>query len=157
MFARKLLKQFDTHAEHLTRQLEKKLRDSGACIELFNRVPVDEQERSLRQIYQHVSEWLADENTPVKKEYYIELGRRRAQQGVPFSDLLAGVCAAREYLWEYVERETLLDEPADFWGGVRMLRLLDTCFDKALCFAAIGHRTATEEMQAHAVSVSAHR
>jgi len=69
---------------------------------------------------------------------------RRARQGVPFSELFWVVCATREYFWEYMERETLLDEPADFWGGVQLLHALDRFFDRALDFI-IGYQSAGQE------------
>jgi hypothetical protein len=143
MFARKFLSHLEDHANQLSDGLTEKIARSGRCAGLLDRVPAKEQKQTMREIYRHMEEWLLNEKA-VDQEYYISVGMRRAQQGVPFSELLSAVCAARQYFWEYVERETLLDEPADFWGGVRLLRSLDSFFDSVLCFAAIGYQKYNE-------------
>jgi hypothetical protein len=156
MFARKFLNQVQTHQQQLTRELIQKLSRSGKCVDLLSKVPAEEQEESIGHIYREMSRWLIDEDKSVDEEYYINLGVRRGQQGVPFSDLLFGVSAARQYFWEYVERETLLDTPTDFWGGVTLLHLLDSCLDSALYFAAIGHQKAVKQSSS-SVSAMVHR
>jgi hypothetical protein len=90
----------------------------------------------------------------VTEDRYVGLGMRRAQQGVPFSELFWAVCATREYFWEYTERETLLDEPADFWGGVRLLYSLDRFFDRALYFVILGYQKAGKDELGLATAVS---
>jgi hypothetical protein len=144
MFARKFLSHLEDHANQLSEGLTEKITRSGRCTGLLDRVPAKEQKQTMREIYRQMAEWLLNENKAVDQEYYVSVGMRRAQQGVPFSELLSAVCAARQYFWEYVERETLLDEPADFWGGVRLLRSLDSFFDTVLCFAAIGYQKNNE-------------
>jgi hypothetical protein len=145
MFAKKFLDQLEAHSDQLTREFMQKITRSGKCTELLKRVPAEEEEQTIRHIYQDMTKWLLNANKSADAEYYVELGKRRAKQGVPFSELLSGVCAARQYFWEYVERETLLDQPADFWGGVKLLHLLDSCLDSGLYFVAIGYSQASKE------------
>lgn len=152
MFARKFMDHMDNHAEQLSRELVQKISRSGKCAELLRRVPPDDQKQTMRTIYQDLTKWLLNEKG-LDEQYYITLGVRRAEQGVPFCDVTFAVCAARDYFWEYVERETLLDQPADFWGGIKLLRSLDSCFDRALCFAALGYQQNREE-RAHATAVT---
>jgi len=152
MFARKFLNHLEAHADLLTEELLQKITRSGHCRELLRRVPIEEQRQSMHEIYRHMTEWLLNEQSSVDDEYYIGLGMRRARQGVPFAELLFAVCAARQYFWEYIERETLLDQPADFWGGVRLLQSLDSCFDSALCLAAMGYQKNMGQTQTHAVA-----
>jgi hypothetical protein len=98
-----------------------------------------------------LTDWLQGE--PAKKEeYYIALGMRRAEQGVPFHELLSVIFAAREYFWDYVERETLLDAPVDFWGGVKLMRSLNTCFDNALYHTSVGYHEVSKQHYEHAVT-----
>lgn len=144
MFARKFMDHMDNHAERLSRELVQKIDRSGKCVELLRRVPPDDQKETMRTIYQDLTKWLLNERA-LDEQYYITLGSRRAQQDVPFSDVTFAVCAARDYFWEYIERETLLDQPADFWGGVKLLRSLDSCFDRALCYAALGYQENQKE------------
>lgn len=144
MFAQKLVRHLEAHSDQLTREFMEKISRSGKCAELLRRVPLEEEEQSIRHIYQDMTKWLLNANRPADAQFYVELGKRRAAQGVPFSELLSGVCAARQYFWEYVERETLLDQPTDFWGGVKLLHSLDSCLDSGLYFAAIGYSQANK-------------
>jgi hypothetical protein len=149
VFARKFIDHVDTHADHLCKEFMQKIKCSDRCRELLQKVPAEEQQQSTREIYQNLTDWLLTNSNSVSEERYVKLGIRRAQQGVPLSDLFWAVCATREYFWEYTERETLLDQPADFWGGVRLLHSLDQFFDRALYFVIIGYQTASKETLGH--------
>jgi hypothetical protein len=149
VFARKFIDHVDTHADHLCKEFMQKIKCSDRCRELLQKVPAEEQQQSTREIYQNLTDWLLTNSNSVSEERYVKLGIRRAQQGVPLSDLFWAVCATREYFWEYTERETLLDQPADFWGGVRLLHSLDQFFDRALYFVIIGYQTASKEALGH--------
>jgi hypothetical protein len=153
MFARKLIQHFQNDVDLLSSEFMQKIKRSDNCGELLLRVPIDDQRESTREIYRHLMDWLQGEQVK-NEEYYIALGRRRAQQGIPWHELFAVICAAREYFWDYVERETLLDVPADFWGGVKLLRSLNACFDNVVYFVSIGyHKAGAQENTPAGVSV----
>ena len=151
MFARKFIEHVDTYADHLCGEFMEKIKRSDRCRELLHRVPAEEQRQTTREIYRHLTDWLLNKTDSVTEKHYVSLGMRRAEQGVPFSELFWAVCATREYFWEYTERETLLDEPTDFWGGMRMLHSLDRFFDRILYFATIGYETAAKDLGQAAV------
>jgi len=154
MFARKFIDHVDTHADHLCEEFMQKIKRSDRCRELLQRVPPEDQKQTTREIYRNLTDWLLTNTDSGTEERYVGIGMRRAQQGVPFSELFWAVCATREYFWEYVERETLLDEPADFWGGVQLLHSLDSSFDRALYFVIIGYQTAGQNELERAAAVS---
>jgi hypothetical protein len=118
------------------------IRASVKCGELVLKVPVEEQKRYGMEIYGDLTAWLADPGTANIEERYVSLGVRRAQQGVPFSDLLWAVCIAQEQLWTDTEQECLLDEPVEFWGGVHLLGSLTQFFDRALYYTSLGYEKA---------------
>jgi hypothetical protein len=153
MFARKFIDHVDTHADHLCEEFIQKIKRSDRCKELLDRVPAEDQKQTTREIYRNLTDWLLADAHSVKEERYVSLGMRRAQQGVPFSELFWAVCATREYFWEYTERETLLEAPADFWGGVRLLHSLDRFFDRALYFVILGYQAAGKDQLGPAAAV----
>jgi hypothetical protein len=53
-----------------------------------------------------------------------------------------GLCISRDYLWECIQHECLLDEAVDFWGGANLLRSLNQFFDRALYFSLTGYQKA---------------
>jgi hypothetical protein len=134
-----------TNADRMSEGLLQKIRNSDRCGDLLQRVPGEEQKRYTLQIYLDLTDWLGAETDSIVEQHYAAMGMRRAQQGVPFSNLFWAVCIARDYLWEYVQQETLLDEPVEFWGGVKLLRSLNQFFDRALYFALIGYQKAGKD------------
>ena len=58
------------------------------------------------------------------------------------------MCIPREYLWEYIQQECLIEEPVEFWGGVMLLRSLNQFFDRALYLALLGYQMAGAEVTA---------
>jgi hypothetical protein len=154
MFARRFIDHVDTHADQLCEELMQKIQRSDSCKELLHKVPVEELRQSTHEMYRNLTDWLLNNAESVTEERYVNLGIRRAGQGVPFSELFWVVCATREYFWEYMERETLLDEPADFWGGIQLLHSLDRFFDRALEFVIIGYQSGGCEGLPHTAAIS---
>ena len=132
MRAGKLVQHLRANADSMSERLLEKIRNSPRCSELLHRLPAEEHKRYAVDVYRDLVEWLAVETDTVIESRYVELGTRRAQQGIPFSQLFWAVCITREYLWEYIEQECLFDDPVEFWGGVKLLRSLNQFFDRAL-------------------------
>ena len=142
MHALKLIQHMKNNADPMADTVIDKVRMSGRCSELVAKVPVEEQRRNGQEIYRDLTDWLAAPADSTIAGRYVALGTRRAQQGVPFTNLYWAVCVAHEHLWEYMQQECLLEEPVEFWGGVTLLRSLTQFFDRVLYFAAIGYENA---------------
>jgi len=141
MFAHKFVDQVDTHADQLCELFMQRIKGSDRCRALLQRVPAVELQQSIRTIYRNLIDCLLNQTDSLSEELYLRLGARRAQQGVPSSASFWAVCASRQYFWEYMESETLLEDPADVWGGVELLRSLDQFFDRVLYFIIMGYQT----------------
>ena len=142
MRAPKLVQHLRAHADSMSRQLLVKIRSSPRCSELLLRVPACEHQRYAVDVYRDLIDWLTAGTDSLIEARYEDLGRLRAQQGVPFSHLFWAVCITREYLWEYIQQECLLEEPVEFWGGVMLLRSINQFFDRALYHALAGYQAA---------------
>ena len=142
MRAPKLIQRLKDDADGMSERLLGKIRNSRRCSALLLRVPAEEHKRYAVDVYHDLMMWLVAENDS-SLEHYVGLGKLRAQQGVPFSDLLWAVCITREYLWEYIQQEWLTEEPVEFWGGVMLLRSLNQFFDRALYLALLGYQIAS--------------
>jgi hypothetical protein len=142
MRAPKLVQHLKANADSMSERLLDKIRNSNRCRDLLLRVPIEEHKRYALDVYRDVVEWLAAETDSIIESRYVELGARRAQQGVPFSQLFWAVCITRDYLWEYIQQHCLLDEPVEFWGGVMLLRSLNHFFDQALYTALVAFQKA---------------
>jgi hypothetical protein len=156
MRAPKLVQLMKSNSVLMSDGLVEKIRASGKCRELLLRVPESEQRKYASEIYQALTEWLEGKPDSVLEPHYVALGVRRSGQGVPVSQLLWAVSIARESLWEYMQQECLHEEPVEFWGGVMLLRSLNSFFDHVLYFALTGYEKAGEDESA-AVSFLASR
>jgi|SRR6516164_2863476 len=150
----KLAQHMKANADRMAEGLIQKIRSSDRCGELVLRVPADEHRRYSLEIYHDLTDWLAQETDSILEEKYMAAGTRRAQQGVPFSNLFWASCITRDYLWEYIQQECLLDEQVDFWGGVILLRSLNQFFDRAIYFALVGYQKAGKDALAGTPAVS---
>lgn len=153
MRALKLVQHLRADADSMSERLLEKIRSSRRCSELLLKVPADEHKRYAVDIYRDLMEWLAAETDSLIEARYVELGKLRAQQGIPFSHLFWAVCITRDFLCDYIQQECLIDEPVEFWGGVMLIRSLNQFFDRALYFSLIGYQNAgvPEWMNSHAV------
>jgi hypothetical protein len=51
--------------------------------------------------------------------------------------------ALTEHHWDFLERQGFRRAPAEIYGEMELLRLLDRFFDRALCFATEGYMSST--------------
>jgi len=101
-----------------------KLAGSKECEQLLAYVPAHELKHCTCEIYRNLSEWLLAKTEGEIEERYTGLGMRRARQELPFSHLLFATHATKEYLWEYLRQEELL-EPEDLIGAIELLRAIE--------------------------------
>ena len=151
MFAIRLVHLIEEHADQLAAGLLRKLKESDACTDLMAVVPASELQNRAHEIYRNVADWFLNKSESEIEERYIGLGARRAHQGVPFSQMLFAIQTIKEYLWEFLRQEGLL-EPAELIGEMEFLYLLERFFDRAAYFASVGYESARESELVHALS-----
>jgi len=155
MFAIKLVQLIEAHADSLSEGLTRKLKSSERCQELFLKVPSDELQRRTHEIYRNLSDWLQTKTESEIEERYVGLGIRRARQGVAFSDFLWAINTTREYLWEFLQRQGLLEEPVEFFGELELFHSLERFFDRVLYFAAVGYESVPHAASEHTSRIHA--
>jgi hypothetical protein len=154
MFALKLARLIEHHADELSERLMQKLKTSGRCSELINKVPPDELKRRTREVYENLTKWLMTRTESEIEEGYIGLGARRARQDVPFSQFFWAICATKEQLWEFLQRQGMYEEPVDFWGGMELVHAMAQFFDSALYYATIGYESARKAEAPHILTAN---
>jgi hypothetical protein len=105
----------------------------------LRKVPVEELRRRIQEILRQLSEWLVTKTGQDIEQRYVEIGERRASQGVALSDFCWAIAVTKEHLWEFLQRQGFKRGPIEIYGEMELLRLLDQFFDRALCFAAEGY------------------
>ncbi len=151
MFALRLVRLVEEHADQLADGLLKKLKDSESCNDLLTLVPDSELKHRAFEIYRNLSEWLLSTNEGDVEERYIGLGARRAQQDVPFSQMLYALQTVKEHLWEFLRQEDFM-ESQELLGEMELLYHLERFFDRVSYFAAVGYESARARQQAQVLA-----
>lgn len=138
----RLVRLIEVHSHQLAKGLLERIRSSERMSDYTQKVPPDELEQRVYEIYNHLGEWLLKKTEADVQRRYVAIGERRAAQGVTLSQLLFMIVATKEHLWEYVSREALADRPVELFQELELFQLVDQFFDRALYFAALGYERA---------------
>ena len=141
MLATRLVHLIEAHADQLSSGLMQKLQSDERCTDL-SKVPVEELRARSYEIYRHLAEWLLRKTEHELEQAYLEIGARRARQGIAFSQFLYALTATKEQLWEFLQDQAVVTKPVELFGEMELFRLLDQFFDRALYYAAAGYERA---------------
>jgi hypothetical protein len=138
MLAHRLLRLVETHSDALAAGLLERTRKSP-LLSSYRNVPPGELEQRVYEIYRHLADWLLGKSELDVEKRYLEIGAKRAMQGVPLSQLIWAIILTKRNLWDFLEREAVLDRPAEIAGELEVEQMLDHFFDRAVYYAAIGY------------------
>ena len=141
MLAYRLVRLIETHSESLASGLLKKLQLCDKCKD-FSSIPTEEFKQRVTEIYHNLGEWLLGRSEQEIERRYREIGRRRAHQNVPLSQLIWAIALTKENLIEFLQRETPELKPTEIVGELELMQLLEQFFDRATFYAALGHEQA---------------
>lgn len=141
LLAYRLVKLIESHSDGLARSLHYRYQNCAKCSAYAN-VPEDELRQKVYEVYRHLGEWLMGKTEADVERRYFEIGSERARQGVPASQVVWMICLVRENLWEYLQKHAELEKPAEIFGEVELLEMLDQFFNRAIYYAALGHERA---------------
>jgi hypothetical protein len=138
MLTYKLVRLIETHSDTLAAGLLAKVRNSLRLGE-YGSVPPEELQQRVYEIYRHLGEWLLGRREIDLERRYIEIGARRAAQGVPLSQLIWAIILTKENLRDFLKGESAMERPPEVFGRLELLELLEQFFDRAIHYAAIGY------------------
>ena len=88
LLAYRLVKLIESHSDGLARTLHNRYRQCSKCSAYAN-VPDSELTEKVYEVYRHLGEWLLGKTEADIERRYLEVGARRAAQGVPAALLVA--------------------------------------------------------------------
>jgi hypothetical protein len=135
-----MVRMIETHSHEFARGLLQRIAGQDRCHEFLSKVPPEELEHTVQEIYQHLGEWLTQKTERDIELRYTTIGERRAFQGVTLSHLVGAIIATKEHLWDYVFKEVMTDpHPLELFQDAELAQLVEQFFDRAIYFAAIGY------------------
>lgn len=136
----RMVRLIETHSEPLARGVVELVEKSERCQDFLLKVPPEELQQRVQEIYQHLGEWLTRKTERDVELRYSAIGGRRAEQGVSLSQLMFAIVATKEHLWGYIARDVLADpRPVELFQEVELAELVEQFFDRAIYYAAIGY------------------
>ena len=142
----RLVRLIETHSNELASCLLTRVRSSEATF-AYDQVPDEDLKDRVYEIYRHLGDWLITRDQFDLEERYEKIGALRANQSVPFSQLVWAIVLTKDNLWEFLKLHSEMERPVEVFGELEMLQLLDLFFDRAIYFAAIGYEKARTEAQ----------
>jgi hypothetical protein len=139
--ANRLVQLIEMHSDRLAETMLMRLQGCDKC-PTFKNVPRQEFRQRVYEVYDHLGEWLMDKKEEDVARRYTEIGMQRKQQRVRLSELMYAIMLTREHLWEWLQQEAKLEKPAEVFGELEMLNLLEQFFDRAMYYAAQGYEQA---------------
>lgn len=146
LLAYRLVKLIETHSDGLARTLQQKIESCDRC-PAYKHLPEGELTRVVGEMYHGMGQWLMGKSEADIERRYTRIGQRRAQQGIPLSQVIWTIALVKENLWEYVQINNL-GTPVELFGELEILQLLDQFFDRAMYYAAFGYEHASEAQPA---------
>jgi hypothetical protein len=144
MLTYRLVRLIETHADALASSLLRKVQESNRT-EDYGKVPPDELQQRVREIYSHLGEWLLDKSEADIEQRYTQIGARRAEQGVLLSQVIWAIILTKDNLWGFILDESSPERAVEIFGKQELLQLLDQFFDRAIHSAAVGYEWALEK------------
>ena len=141
MFSYRLVRLIEAHADALAAGLEERVQNNSQVIH-FREIPAHELRERVYEIYRHLGEWLLGKNELDIEHRYREIGARRAQQGVPLSEVVQAIVLTKENLWEFLKSEAVMDRAVEIMGELELLQMLEMFFDRAIYYATVGYEEA---------------
>jgi len=136
----RMVRLIESQSEPLARGVVELVEKSERCQDFLVKVPPQELQQRVQEIYQHLGEWLTRKTERDVELRYMTIGERRAEQGVSLSQLMFAIVATKEHLWGYVAREVLANpRPVELLQEVELAELVEQFFDRAIYYAAIGY------------------
>jgi len=154
MLAYKLVRLIETHSDTLAATLLEKVRNSELTRSYHKVAPQDLKDRT-GEIYSHLGEWLLGKSSFDIERHYEEIGARRLHQGVPVCELIWAIILTKENLWEFLQKESLPERPAEVFGELELLQLFDQFFDRAIYCATVGYEKALAAKQEQSANPAA--
>jgi hypothetical protein len=141
MLAYRLVRLIELHSEGLAQSLRKKMDMCDKCPDYKN-VPQQELTHVVYEMYRNLGDWLLGKTEADIEQRYRAIGEKRALQNVPLSQVIWVIALVKENLWEYLKKENVMERPAEVFGELEMLQLLEQFFDRAQYYAAMGYEAA---------------
>ena len=141
MLSGRLVRLIEDHAEQITNDLICDLKVNPRTAS-YHGLADSEIHRRVFNVYRNLGEWLSGEAETTVEAHYFALGKNRALEGVPLSQVLYALVLTKSQLFNYIRRTVLLESAIDLYQLHELRDLTDDFFDYAVYQVARGYEHA---------------
>jgi hypothetical protein len=147
MLGLRLVRLIEKHSEDLGDSLTAKLLASDRTLG-YRTIREDELLAATISVYGHLEAWLLTKTDSDLERHFMEMGARRAKQGIASSQLAWALMMSKRQLWAYIYRESGVDKAFELYSELEFLEMLDSFYDRAVFFALVGYEQEKRAMKA---------
>jgi hypothetical protein len=138
MLALKVVRLIEAHADALAERLVQRIR-SSQHITIYKDLPDNELKELATDVYRHLGSWLMEKPEAEVERFFSFKAVRRAEQGVPLSDLVWALMITKENLFRYIQANVEVQHAYELFGELEIIQAIDQFFDKAIFFVAVAY------------------
>ncbi len=142
MLYSKFIRLIEDNAEKLTQNWIKEVQNNPATPG-YKKLSRDVLEKRIFDVYKRLGNWVLHYDPTDKKttEHYIRLGRERAAEGIPLSEVTYTIILSRVIVWRFIEHEGVIESTFDLQQALEFFRRVNRFFDKITYLVSVGHES----------------
>ena len=140
MLYAKYIRLVEDHAEDLTKQWISEIKNCPAT-KSYRDMPDELLWNRIYDLYKRLHVWILQNDPGDAKtaEHYLKLGRERANERVPLSEITYALILSRVVLWRYIINQGVISNSFDLQQAFEFFQKVNNFFDKAIYLVCIGH------------------
>jgi hypothetical protein len=139
MLAYRLVRLIETNSEQLAANGLEALMASDKAPDYKSKVPPEEFKATVGEMYRQLGDWLLGKTEADIEQRYLEIARRRREQGISLPQLIWAIVLTKDNLLAFLKKDVTPEQPLQVSSEIEVLRLLEQFFDRAVYYAAVSY------------------
>ncbi len=149
MISQSLVTLITDNADELSRRFIKDLYSREETRSFWS-IPEDLMYERVFDVYSKLDAWLERGSSEGIKKFYINLGRKRYNEGIPLHELILAFMLIKRHLWLFILEKNFFDTTYAMNKSLELNNKVVLFFDRIIIAVTIGYE---EEIRQHAESL----
>jgi hypothetical protein len=146
MLSDRLVRMIEHHAEELTRALVDDLQSNPRTAS-YHRLSREAIHDRTYHVYKDLGLWLNSKAEEDIEASYTELGKERAAEGIPISQVVFALTLTKYHLRDYIRAAGLVDSAVELHQEQELHHVLGQFFDKAIYYTIRAYERAADHKE----------
>ena len=146
MISQRLIRLVEQNADRLTNDLIAAVRRDPRTLAYHRMSDDDLHERAL-DLFRNLGQWLSARTEFAVQTRYEAFGRRRFQEGIPFSQILFALTTAKTILLDFIRGSVAAESTAELPLEYELVLSITQFYDRAIYHASVGYEVAARAAQ----------